>query len=102
MRVPALYRDPRPVIDESVTGKGNAMNGYTDTQMIVVTQILAERRADAVAHWFAADWRRGQAARGRAQQPVPWQRRLTAPLGTLRPVARPSGQMYRRLLRAFR
>jgi hypothetical protein len=77
------------VIDESLTGKGNAMNGYTDTQMIVVKQIQADRRAAAVANRLAADWRRGQAVRERAQQPVAWLRRLTAPLGALRPVARP-------------
>lgn len=89
MRVPPLYRDPRPVIEVSATGKGNAMNGYTDTQMIVVNQIQAARRADAAAQRAAADWRRGQAARGGARQPAPWLRRLTAPLGALRPVARP-------------
>jgi hypothetical protein len=64
------------------------MNGYTDTQLIVVKQIQADRRADAVAQRLSADWRRGQAAQ-RAAQPVPWLRRLTAPLGALRPVARP-------------
>jgi hypothetical protein len=77
------------VIEESVAGKGNAMNGYTETQTIVVNQIQADRRADAVAHRLAADWRRGQAARGQTPQPVPWLRRLAAPLGALRPVARP-------------
>jgi hypothetical protein len=89
MRGPTLYRDPRPVIDASVAGKGNVMNGHIYAQMIVVKQIQAERRAAAVAQRVAADWRRGQAARERAQQPVPWLRRLTAPLGALRPVARP-------------
>jgi hypothetical protein len=76
------------VIEESVAGKGNVMNGYTETQLIVVNQIQAERRADAVAHRVAADWRRGQAVPGRAPQPLPWLRWLTAPLGALRPVAR--------------
>ena len=65
------------------------MNGYTDTQMIVVKQMQAERRAAAAADRVAADWRRAQAARGRAQEPVPWLRRLIAPLGALRPIARP-------------
>ena len=65
------------------------MNGYIDTQMIVVKQIQAERRADAVAHKVAADWRRGKAARRRARQPAPWLRRLIGPLGPPRPVARP-------------
>jgi hypothetical protein len=65
------------------------MDGYTDTQMIVVKQIQAERRAAAVADRVAADWRRGQAARGRGQQPARLLRRLIAPLGALRPVARP-------------
>jgi hypothetical protein len=64
------------------------MNGYTDTQMFVVRQIQAERRAAAAAHRAAADWRRGATARGRGQDTAPWLRRLTAPLGALRPIAR--------------
>jgi hypothetical protein len=77
------------VIEESVAGKEKVMNGYTDTQMIVVRQIQAERRAAAVAYRVAAEWRGAQAARGRAEQPAPWLRRLIAPLGALRPIARP-------------
>lgn len=64
------------------------MNGYTDTQMIVVKQIQAERRADAVARRVATDWQHGQAARGRDEWPVPRLRRLIAPLVAVRPVAR--------------
>lgn len=63
------------------------MNGYIDTQRIVVRQIQAERRGDAAAERLAADGRRAEAARRGAGERGRWLRRLGARHGAPTPAA---------------
>ena len=59
------------------------MNGYAETQRIIINQIQTERRAEAAGNRQGAEWRRGEAACRRVAERNARLQKLTTVVGLL-------------------